>query len=369
MNAAAVIFPTAVKLLCRWHISKDVLAKGKREIRDWHSSTDVQAIEEKETQEKDMAETLCDKWAKVVLAITEAEYIHQLKELENEFQRWPKFIHYLHQTWKHKERFIAAWTDQHMYFGNTSTNRVEGPHSSFKRALTSSKYDFLGMWHMIHPLLTVQITEITASFERSLICVKHDHDILCFQNIRGFVSINALDLIVGEMRRCRYSDLGARPEFLVLIDRYKNSRTDQQVFMLKQMLELGNPQCSGLLQLLVKTKTKGRPFGWRKELPKVDNSTKCDPSEFELEMHEFNSSKSAKPTEPTKKKLKVTKSTVPPNKKMNVLKTPQSFGKVSILKFPDFFRPFIIDANNVDGDGNCGFRAVAACMEMDSENG
>ncbi|KAF5204597.1 hypothetical protein FRX31_005816 [Thalictrum thalictroides] len=165
------------------------------------------------------------------------------------------------------------------------------------------------------------------------------------------------------------SDLEARPEFLALIDRYKNLTTDQQVFMLKQMLELGNPQCSGLLQPLVKAKTKGRPFGWRKELPKVDNSTKRDPSAFEPEIHEFNSSQSAKPTTPAKKKLKVTKSTTPRNKKMNVLKTPQSLGKVSILKFPDFFRPFIIDANNVDGDGNCGFRAVAACMEMDNENG
>ncbi|PIA36972.1 hypothetical protein AQUCO_03100011v1 [Aquilegia coerulea] len=282
MNAADVIFPTVVKFLCRWHISRDVLAKGKRLIRDWNTSNDVLTTEKKDKQDKDMAETLCDKWANVVLATTEAEYIHQLGELENEFKRWPKFIHYLHQTWLGYERFIAAWTDQHMHFGNTSTNRVECAHASLKRALKSSKYDFLGMWEMIHPSLTVQITEITASFVGGLLYVKHEHNILCFQNIRGIVSLNALDLIVEEMKRCGYgdkihldeinefwkklsitvvdvdlSDLEVRPEFLALINRYKNSTTDQKTFMLKQMFKLGKPQCSGLLQPLEYNKMFG----------------------------------------------------------------------------------------------------------------
>ncbi|PIA29532.1 hypothetical protein AQUCO_05900042v1 [Aquilegia coerulea] len=410
MNAANVIFPTAVKFLCRWHISKDVL---------------------KETQDKDMEETLCDKWAKVVLSTTEVEYVRQLRELEDEFNRWPTFLHYLHQTWLgFKERFVAAWTDQHMHFGNTSTNRVEGAHASLKRALRSSKYDFLGMWHMIHPSLTVQKIEITASFERNLNCVKHEHNIQCFENIRGIVSINALDLIVKERNRCNYvgidnnicgcnlrrthglpcahelniiglqsdkihsdeinefwkklsitaanvdlSDLEVRPEFLAFVNRYKNSTNDQRRFMLKKMLELGNPRTCGLLQPLVKTKPKGRPLGSRNKMSNDDNSTKRDPLAFELEIPKLHSSQSAQLIPPTKKlkvsqptpvtkKLQVTKS-----KKLNVMKTLQTMGNVSIMKFPEFFWPFIVDSKNVDGDGNCGFRAVAACLEMDNENG
>ncbi|KAF9590977.1 hypothetical protein IFM89_000522 [Coptis chinensis] len=142
-------------------------------------------------------------WADLVSATNEMGYNSQKNELKTEFKGWPSILQNLRETWLiYKEWFVTAWTEQHLHFGNTNTNRVEGAHATLKRDLGSINYDFLGMWQMIHPSITVQITEIKVSFERSLSLVKHEHNCLFFQNIRGFVSINALDLIVNERKCC-----------------------------------------------------------------------------------------------------------------------------------------------------------------------
>jgi hypothetical protein len=50
------------------------------------------------------------------------------------------FLNYVESTWMpHKERFVDAWTQQHLHLGNSATSRVEGAHSrlnSYLQVLT-----------------------------------------------------------------------------------------------------------------------------------------------------------------------------------------------------------------------------------------
>ena len=51
-------------------------------------------------------------------------------------------LEYLSTTWMvHKERFIAAWTNQYAHFGNVNTSQAEGQHGVLKRYLGASTKD------------------------------------------------------------------------------------------------------------------------------------------------------------------------------------------------------------------------------------
>ncbi|PWA98196.1 hypothetical protein CTI12_AA000120 [Artemisia annua] len=53
----------------------------------------------------------------------------------------------------------------------------------------------------INEIVQSQVTAINESFERSRIFRYHQHNIPCFNLLRGFVSNEALDMILGEVHR------------------------------------------------------------------------------------------------------------------------------------------------------------------------
>lgn len=83
-------------------------------------------------------------------------------------------------------------------------NRAESSHSKLKRYLMSSLCNFGTSWKRIHALLVLQHTEIKASFEKSLIFVRHEFMKNLFQEMLGFVSHAGLDYILGESKRMDY---------------------------------------------------------------------------------------------------------------------------------------------------------------------
>nr|KAJ0213994.1 hypothetical protein LSAT_V11C400163240 [Lactuca sativa] len=105
-------------------------------------------------------------------------------------------IIYLQDTWlnKYKEMFVSVWIDQHLNFGNNTTNRVESAHASLKRFLDS-----------VSSNLDRFLTSINESFEKSLIFRYNHHNLYYFGLLRGSVSNEALDIIVGELQRLNAS--------------------------------------------------------------------------------------------------------------------------------------------------------------------
>ncbi|XP_052175667.1 protein FAR1-RELATED SEQUENCE 5-like [Diospyros lotus] len=120
MNAIYKVFPSTTTLLCRWHISKNILAKCKK------------FFDRKETWEKFMLQ-----WNLLVFASTEIEYQSLLSDLMVEYHAYEGALDYVRNTWlnDYKEKFIAAWTNKVLHFGNVTTNRAESAHAKLKRYL------------------------------------------------------------------------------------------------------------------------------------------------------------------------------------------------------------------------------------------
>ena len=108
MNAIRKIFPTTINLLCRWHISKNILAN----CRTLFKTT------------KDWEDFICS-WNALVSSRTKQQYMQYLSALESDFSGYQRALDYVKHTWldKYKENFVAAWTNLVMHFGNVTSNR------------------------------------------------------------------------------------------------------------------------------------------------------------------------------------------------------------------------------------------------------
>ncbi|KAH1030509.1 hypothetical protein J1N35_042683, partial [Gossypium stocksii] len=53
----------------------------------------------------------------------------------------------------------------------------------------------------INQIVKYQLTSIYESFEKSRIVLKHRHNLLCFRLLRGFVALEALDILEGELQQ------------------------------------------------------------------------------------------------------------------------------------------------------------------------
>ena len=191
MNAIKVVFPNAANLLCRWHISRNILANCKKCF---------------ETNDRWGAFISC--WNMLVVSPTESDYTQMLSALERNYAGYPHAVDYVKTSWlnKHKEQFVAAWTDRHMHFGNVTTNRAESAHAKLKRHLGTSSCSFDSSWQVIHALPELLFTEIKASFEKNLNTVQHKFKPALFRELREFLSRNALDIVLNESLRA--GDIG-----------------------------------------------------------------------------------------------------------------------------------------------------------------
>lgn len=113
MNAVQRVFPSTTNLLCRWHISKDVLGNCKKFF-----------------ERKEKWEAFMSAWSVLVYSSNKDEYQRNLNSLGIDYQTYPRALEYVSDVWlsRHKERFVAVWTDKIMHFGNVATNRYDLNH-------------------------------------------------------------------------------------------------------------------------------------------------------------------------------------------------------------------------------------------------
>lgn len=108
MSAIPKVFPSARHLLCRWHISKNVLKNCRKlfgTVDHWEKFNGA--------------------WNCLVGSESEDEYVSRLRDMETNFCSYAGAIEYIKDSWliPYKERFVAAWTDACMHLGNTTSNR------------------------------------------------------------------------------------------------------------------------------------------------------------------------------------------------------------------------------------------------------
>ncbi|XP_028060852.1 uncharacterized protein LOC114264436 [Camellia sinensis] len=403
MNAIHKIFPSARHLLCRWHISKNVLTKCKKMF---------------ETQQK--WEKFNHEWNSVVYSSFEIQYDERLKSLLKEFSSYPDAVKYVMDTWlvPYKDKFVAAWTDTCMHCGNVTTNRAESAHAKLKRQLGSCQVSFQASFEKIHSLLELQHTDIKASFEKSLTVVQHQFKPSQFRELRGNVSISALEYLLVESKRansigidveacgcvlrhthglpCAHeiadyirqdrpiplatihsqwrqlhisickkeeeTEVTCHAEVELFVNKFNESDRTMRLELLKKLKEIVYPGSTFLVEPEVKPKTRHRDH------KKINVSTRRDPCAFEL-VQSGHDSFSPRDTEittlastlQTKKKRPVKgKEKVNPKGKAYITRTVKPGAYVDA--FLAGLKPYIKFIKDVAADGNCGFRAIVASI-------
>lgn len=188
MNACQQVFPDATRLLYRWHITENIKKHCWQTIKSQHDWDSFRAM-----------------WSILVDSPTWIIYTENYRTLQSMLRKYPHVLIYLDQNWldKYKEMFVSAWIDQHLNFGERTTNRVESQHAKLKKYLCSANSSLDKFVSSIDRFVRSQLTTIYESFEKSRIVIKHEHNVSCFRLLRGFVAHEALDMLVGELQRAR----------------------------------------------------------------------------------------------------------------------------------------------------------------------
>ncbi|XP_023745850.1 uncharacterized protein LOC111894016 [Lactuca sativa] len=122
MNAINMVFPNTTNLLYIWHIEKNVLAYCKKHFA--HG------------EEFDLFMSNWNNTKKVAI-----EYI------KNTWLPW-------------KEKFVSAWTEKYLHFGNRSSSRAEGAHAKLKQYLQVSTGGFQDVTEKICLAIKHEFNEI-----------------------------------------------------------------------------------------------------------------------------------------------------------------------------------------------------------------
>ena len=261
-------------------------------------------------------------------------------------------------------------------------------------------------WDAISKQARLQHNKIQASFEHSIFRPPHKYKVDFYKNLLGYVSTSALDFIAEEIRRVsRYKcgcairsthglpcacelagyrcvplksvhpfwrrlswkavnpnedpdDMNLEAEIAAIRARFGQADLLTKKAMKEKMREFAWPDSTKMCPPPKKVVTKGR----KKGKSEAKSSTKRIPSFFEHVDAQVKSREATNSTNPSmnnKNKL-ISSSTDAP--KRGQPKKQKETPILYIDHMPIKFQPHVSDVKDVAGDGNCGFRAVAALL-------
>ena len=179
MDAISAVFPESKHLLCRWHISKNILAKCKPAFRE----------------EEQWAE-FSRSWSKLMASNTNEKCDALWTEIRTTYAGQANVIRYLESTWwPHRTHFISAWTDRAVHLNTVVTSRIEGSHAILKRWLGSSTADLFHVVTRISQGIQSQEAHIFAEIQDQQQRVPHRYKIDLFSELIGKVSNHALNFL------------------------------------------------------------------------------------------------------------------------------------------------------------------------------
>ncbi|XP_058755172.1 uncharacterized protein LOC131628348 [Vicia villosa] len=200
MNVVAKVFPSSDALICRYHISCNVISKVKPVVGTKQAATEGG----KAVKPGVIVDQMMDAWDRVANSSTKELNAYAVLQFRKICEKYPDLLKYIESTIldKVKEKFVCVWTDKVQHLGNTTTNRVESAHATLKNWLCSSKGDLCKAWDTINHMISNQHNEIQTSFGRSISVFEHrfKNNILYSQLI-GNASRGGLNYIFHEVKR------------------------------------------------------------------------------------------------------------------------------------------------------------------------
>ncbi|XP_052627015.1 protein FAR1-RELATED SEQUENCE 5-like [Lactuca sativa] len=188
MKACGDVFPQSNHLLCRWHIFNDITKHCRQRIKPQKTWNSFHL-----------------KWTKLVESPTLNAYMQNYADLQTLLFEHADVFDYLYTVWlgKYAERFVSLWTDKHVSFGNSTTNRVESQHAKLKKHLESGKCDLDKFIRVIEKVVQSQETTIKETFTRCIITYMPRFKDQIFEVLRKRVSVHAMDKILEELHRSK----------------------------------------------------------------------------------------------------------------------------------------------------------------------
>ncbi|GKD78576.1 PKS-NRPS hybrid synthetase [Tanacetum coccineum] len=176
MNTIKDEFPTTTSLLCVWHIKKNVFSNCKGYFE--------------RAEEFDM---FMSSWNNLVYSTKESLFDKNWKEFELCYSSKKDAIEYIKDTWlPWKEKFVSAWTEKYLRFGNRSSSRAEGAHAKLKLYLQVSTRSFQDVKKKICLAVEHEFNEIKVKLASEKIRVPHNCNMPLFRELLSHVSQFAL---------------------------------------------------------------------------------------------------------------------------------------------------------------------------------
>ncbi|KAG4159070.1 hypothetical protein ERO13_D02G153950v2 [Gossypium hirsutum] len=288
-------------------------------------------------------------------------------------------LKYLDQVWlsKYKEMFVSGWIDRHLNFGEQTTNRVESQHAKLKKYLcakNSSLEKFVGC---IDQIVKSQLTSIYESFENSRIVLKHRHNLPCFRLLRGFMTLEAQDILEGELQRSSRhqldsSNCGCKLRHscglpcACMLSVYLNSDVFWRKFDLSPSTSVENEDicCDGELEMFKENFTKQSKVEIKILLRKLIDIFQPSKTLIKEPTIQKNTSLRRRSHSTTSKFVGL--DLEPSEQVSNFIDLNQMLESCDthplMKEIPDMFHPYITHVQDIRGDGNCGFRAISVCL-------
>ncbi|KAH1188421.1 hypothetical protein GmHk_U059536 [Glycine max] len=280
---------------------------------------------------------------------------------------------------------------------------VESAHSSLKRLLQNRIGDLCSVWDAMNNMITLQHTEIKASFETSTHVVGHVFKKTLYKRLLGMVSSYALNQIAAELervdyagknpsscgcvvrttlglpcacelskyvggcipldsihmfwRRLSFSDQGlSEPEVGIkdvmetIYKKFEELDVCGKFTLRTKLWEIAYPDQNSMCPPPTKVNTKGAP---KKTTSRNPRSTKRDPSYWEY-VDAFESMQNRNSSV-----RRTASSSEQPNRRPMMPMLDQ---------FQSFMHDFIDKIVDVKPDGNCGYRSVAGLLGMGEDS-
>nr|XP_043637923.1 protein FAR1-RELATED SEQUENCE 5-like [Erigeron canadensis] len=185
MNAIKNVFRTVTNLLCVWHIEKNVLAKCKKHF-----------------QHNEEFDIFMASWNNVVYSVREAMFVTNWVEFELFYNDKREALEYIKSTWlPWKEKFVNAWTEKYLHFGNRCSSRAEGAHAKVKKYLEVSTGGFKEVKDKICLAVEHEFNEIKIRVASEKIQIPHNCDMPIFRDLLLSVSHFALQEIYKQYEK------------------------------------------------------------------------------------------------------------------------------------------------------------------------
>ncbi|XP_028116456.1 uncharacterized protein LOC114314191 [Camellia sinensis] len=259
---------------------------------------------------------------------------------------------------------------------------VESAHARLKRQLGSSQTTFEISFEKIHCLLELQHIQVKASFEKkseraNLVgvdvaacgCVlRHTHGLSCAHEIADYmrqghsIPLSNIHVHWTRLTICVHNlkveklELSCIVELEMILKRFNESAIATQLGMLKKLREIANPAST----FVIKPVVKPNPHRGHK---KIDTSCRRNLCAFEL-VDDGHDSQSTLAYSQSKKKRALKVFDKKQKVKTKTYRKRTSLPSAYAGDFLPMLIPFIKLMKDVDGEENCGFRAIAGLLGL-----